>query len=214
MAKTWAKWFDEVLPDVPGCPQNVAQNAIKNAAIEFCDRSFVYIIDHPAISAAEDTGEYSWSPGSGLKVVRPEHVWYDGKLLIPKTRDEVAAANPYWPTWEGTPLYFLQEKLEKLIVVPRPTAALADAIVAKVAVRPSRDAASIDDAIWEKYLEEIASGAKARLFAMKHKPWSDGQLATFHKQAFDDAISRARLVAFHSHVRSRNNQNRNYRRFM
>ena len=214
MAKTWAKWRDEVMPDVPGCTASTADNAIKNAAIEFCDRSFVYLVDHDPIDAVEDIGEYTWAPGADLKVVRAELVWYDKKPLIPKTRDEIAAMNPYWPDWEGIPLYFIQEKLEKLIVVPRPTAALEDAIRAKVSVKPSRSATSIDDAIWEKYLEEIASGAKAKLFAMKRKPWSDGTLATFHKQAFDDAIAKARLAAFHGHVRSRNNQNRNFRRFM
>ena len=214
MAKTWAKWYDEVLPDVPGCPQVVAANAIKNAAIQFCDRSFVYLIDHDPIAAVEDQGEYTWAPGAGLKVARPERVWYDGEELTPKTRDEIADMHAYWPDWEGTPLYFMQEKIEKLIVVPRPTAALANAIKAKVAVKPSRDATSIDDAIWEKYLEEIASGAKARLFAMKRKPWADGQLAAYHKGVFDEAISAARLAAFKGHVRSRNNQTRGRRRFM
>lgn len=214
MAKTWAKWFDEVLPDLPGCPANVAENAIKNAAIDFCERSFVYIIDHDPIDAVQDQGEYDWSPGAGLKVVRAETVWYDGKPIAAKTRDEIAGMNAYWPDWEGTPLYYMQEKLEKLIVVPRPTEALTDAIKAKVAVKPSRSATSIDDAIWEKYLKPIASGAKADLFAMKRKPWTDAQLAVFHKGLFDEAIDKARLAAFHGHVRSRNNQNRNSRRFM
>lgn len=214
MAKAWSVWYDEVLPDLPGCPQNVAGNAIKNAAIEFCERSFAYVVDHDPIAAVGGQSEYGWAPPTGTKVVRAEHVWYDKKRLAPKTRDEIAGMHAYWPDWEGTPLYFVQEKLEKLILVPRPSAALANAIRAKVAVKPSRAAADIDDAIWEKYLEQIASGARAKLFAMQRKPWSDGKLAAYHLARFEEAIGGARLSAFKGHVRSRNNQNRNYQRFL
>ncbi len=203
MAKTWAKWYDEVLPEVPNCPQAVAGNAIRNAAIEFCERSFVYQLTHAAIAAVQDQGEYTFSPGAGLKVVRPEIVWYDKVPLTAKTRDDLDRLYAYWPDETGTPIYYVMEALEKLILVPKPAAALADAIRVKVAVRPTRAATDIDDAIHEKYLEQIASGAKARLFAMKKKPWTDNQLAVYHKQQFDDAIAKARLAAARGHTRAR-----------
>jgi hypothetical protein len=203
MAKTWEKWYDEVLPDVPHCPQPVAKNAIRNAAIEFCERSFVYQADHPAIAAVQDQGEYTYAPGTGLKVVRPEMVWYDKKQLTPMTRDDLDRLYAYWPDESGTPIYFVQEQLEKLIVVPKPAAALADAIRLKVSVKPTRASVDIDDAMHEKYLEAIACGAKARLFAMKKKPWTDNELAVYHKQMFDAAIATARLHAARGHTRAR-----------
>lgn len=212
--KAWSDWYNDVLPDVPGCPELIAANAIKLAAIEFCERSFVYLVDHAPIDATDGTGEYDWAPDGSAKVVRPETVWYDKKELTPVTRDQLADMHAYWPDWEGTPLYFVQEQLEKLIVVPKPDADLSDGIRAKVSIRPSQSAGGIHAFIWEKYLEPIASGAKARLFAMKRKPWTDGALASYHKGVFDDAIDKARLASFKGHVRSRNNQNRNFRRFM
>lgn len=203
MAKTWEKWFDDVLPDVPGCPQAVAKNAIKHAAIEFCDRSFVFHVDHAAIDAVAAQREYTWSPGANLKVVRPELVWYEKKQLTPVTRDELNDIYEYWPDESGTPVYFVQEKLEKLILVPKPEASSTGAIIAKVSIKPARSATDIDDAIHEKYLEDITHGAKWRLFAMKKKPWSDPTLATAHKAMFDEAIGRAKVAAHKGHVRSR-----------
>lgn len=203
MAKTWEKFYDEVLPDVPGCSQALAKNAIKNAAIEFCERSFVYVIDHPAVSGVADTGEYTYAPGANLKVVRPERVWYDKVPLTPLTRDDLEDLYAYWPDETGTPLYFVQEKIEKLILVPKPSANLADAIRAKVSVKPARAATDIDDALWEKYLESIASGAKSRLFAMKRKPWSDPTLSAYHRQLFDQAIAAARLATARGRGRAR-----------
>lgn len=215
MAKVWADFLDEVLPEMKGTPpQALVTNAIKNAAVEFCERSFVYRVDHPTVTSVDSTGEYDWAPGAGLKVVRAEAVWYEKKELTPKTVDELRAMHVYWPDWEGVPLYFVQERVEELILVPKPTDGVADAIRAKVSVKPARAATGIDDAIWEKYLEPIASGAKGRLFAMKDKPWTDGTLAAYHKGLFESAIDAARLAAFKGHVRSRNNQSLNRRRFL
>jgi len=139
----------------------------------------------------------------GLKVVRPERVWYDKKPLTPLARRDLDALYAYWPGQEGTPSYFVQEKLEKLILVPKPSAALVGGILAKVSARPARSATGVDDELWEKYLEVIASGAKAKLFAMKKKPWTDSALANYHRQLFEDGIARAKIAATRGHGRAK-----------
>lgn len=200
--KTWEKWYDEVLPDVPGCPQAVAKNAIRNAAIAFCEQSWVYRVDHDPINGVASDGTYAYVPPAGYKVAMPLTVWYDGNQLLPKTTGDLERLWMNWPTMTGTrPLYFLQEALEVLTVVPMPLASLAGAITLKVALKPSRGATGIDDTIWEKYLEEIAMGAKARLFAIKKKPWSDPARAVKYEQDFSQAIGKAKLAADRNFVR-------------
>lgn len=203
MPKTWEKFFDEVLPDVPGCPQPVAKNAIRNAAIEFCDRSWVYRADHAAINAVANQGAYPYAPPAGTKVVVPLTVWYDKKRLDPMDMHDLEGLYAHWPSETASaPLYFVQQALETLIVVPAPTAALAGAITLKVALKPTRASADIDDTIWEKYLEEISCGAKAKLFAMKKKPWSDPGRAGDYMVLFDRHVARAKLAASRGFVRS------------
>lgn len=211
---TWEQWYDEVVPDVPGAGLPLIKNAIKNAAIEFCQRTRVYRIEHPAISAVEDDGEYDWAPGAGLKVVRAEIVWYEGKQLDPVTPADLQALYPQWTEETGPPVYFVQEMPETLVLVPKPNADAADAITARVSVKPSRAATSISDQLYELYLEQIAAGAKARLFAMQSKPWSNPQGAQRESGLFEDAIAQANLDAFRGHSRARNNSNRGARRFL
>lgn len=202
MAKIWELWFDEVLPDVPGVGQDVAKNAIRNAAIDFCSRSWVWRADHADINALAGIGAYAYAPPGNTKVAVPLAVWYSLKPLEPQGTYELQQRFPHWPSMVGqAPYWFLQETLETLIVVPAPSADLAGAIKLKVALTPTRAAPSIDDAIFERYLEEIACGAKARLFAMKAKPWSDPTRAVAYYQSFDQHIAKAKLVADRNFVR-------------
>jgi hypothetical protein len=72
-----------------------------------------------------------------------------------------------------------------------------------MAIKPTRASTGISTDLYEKYLEEIAYGAKARLFAMKAKPWSDAKLAAFNLGMFDQAIGRAKVQAAKGHTRAR-----------
>ncbi len=198
--KTYESWFDEVLPDVPGVTQAIAKNAIRNAAIEFCDRSKVWVVDHDPMPAVANQGTYPFEPPSGAVVAMIKTAWFNGQKLTPRTAAQLDKEFVKWPAKVGIPSRYLQENTEELILVPMPSANLANAIEAKVALKPSRSSAGIERWIFEKYLEEIAHGAKGKLFSMQKKPWSDSQLAVFHLGQFEDGIHKAKLAAAKSHT--------------
>lgn len=187
---TWDAFTPQILLETPRCSAPMAEQVVRDTVIEFCRRTRVLKQDHTPISALALTGSYAWAPGASLKVVRAEEVWYDKKKLDVASAEAVSAMYDYWPDEEGTPLYYLQEVVETLVIVPKPTDALADAIRAKVSVRPSRAATSIDDTIYDKYLEEIVWGAKAKLFAMREEYWHDPNLAAYNKRMFDQCVAR------------------------
>jgi hypothetical protein len=199
-SKTFDAWFDEVLPDVPGVTQPVAKNAIRNAAIEFCDRSNVWVVDHDLMASIANVGAYQFEPPNGAVVAAVKDSWFNGMPLTPRTAGQLADEFIDWTAKVGTPVYYLQENTEELILVPMPSAALANAIKAKVALKPSRASTGIERWIFEKYLEEITHGAKGKLFSMQKKPWSDANLAIFHLGQFDDGIHKARLDATKGHT--------------
>jgi hypothetical protein len=203
MAKIWEKWYDEVMPDVSGVGLDVAKNAIRNAAIEFCDKSWAWRVDHNPIDAVLNTGSYAYAPPANTKVAMPLRVWFNGQELEALSTHEINRLYPKWDTVTGTrPFYFVQEQLESLLVVPAPNAALVGAITLKVAIKPTRASASIDDQIWEKYLEQIACGAKAKLRMMKRKPWSDPAQGQAELAQFAQYIAEAKLAADRGFVRS------------
>jgi hypothetical protein len=234
----WSNWFDEVLPEVPGCPQPVAINAIRNATIAFCYDSRVLLLNHPLMDAVANQATYPWMPDGNqvaestdpiwathpwapgysqtaqLKVVRAEQVWFEGRELFPTTSDDLEERFVCWPQEVGTPQFFLQDQIAALRIVPRPQASAASAIRARVSVTPSRASLGVTDMVRERYLEPIAMGAKARLMLMQRKPWSNPQMGAALMVQFEDEIAKARLAAFKGWVRSRNNSNRGYRRFV
>lgn len=191
MSKTWAKFRDEVMPEIPGASAAMVDYAIRKAAIAFCERSRAYRIDHTPIDAVAGTAAYSWNPGTNLVVVRPEIAWYDGKQLEAKGSKELDGLYEKWPLETGTPLYYLSERADQLILVPYPSANLTGGITAKVSVTPANDATDIIDWIWQEYVEEIGTGAKALLMHMDKKPWSNQAKAEEYEERFSIAIGKA-----------------------
>lgn len=214
MAKTWAKFYDEVLPEVQGCPQALANYAIAKAAISFCEKSRIYRLDHTPINVVAGTSSYDWAPGTSLVVVRAEKVWYNAKPLEAKSSKELDAIYDNWPAESGTPLYFLQERADKLILVPNPAAALTAGLTAKVSVTPANDAVDIIDWIWQEYVEEIGRGAKAMLMNMDSKPWSNPAKAAKYDAEFEADIGKANLRAERGFTRATVSSTRLARRFL
>lgn len=200
----WTSFFDEVLPELPGAPlQALVKNAIRNAAIEFCDRTWVYRVEHEPLAAEANVPDYELEPPTKTALVKVHRAWYEKKEIFPKTPQDLAGLFSHWPTAIGTPLYFTQRSPDVLLLVPMPSASLQDAITAEIAVKPTRASTGISTDLFEKYLEEIAYGAKARLFAMSKKPWSDVKLAAYNLAKFDECIGKVKVQAVKGHTRAR-----------
>lgn len=205
MAKVeWSAWFDDVLPDLPGCGQALATLHIRAAAIDFCKRSMAWRVDMDAVNAKANIAEYDFEPDSGQVVVRAMLAWYDKKQLTPKSPGELECMYSHWPSQVGTPVYFTQENpSDSLILVPMPIADLTKAITAKLAVKPSQTSTAIDGSIFEEWREAIAHGALARLFALSKKPWTNATLAGYHIGEFDQKVASAALAASRGFTRAK-----------
>lgn len=189
MATLWSVFTPRVLLDVPRCPSITAEDAVRDAAIDFCKRTRVLRIDHTPIDAVATQATYSWAPGADLKVIRAEEVWFEKKKLDPILPGDLSVMYDYWPDETGVPAYYLQESEETLLLVPKPESDLSLAIRAKVSVRPTVASTDIDDAIYDKYVEEIVWGAKARLFIMRQEAWYDAALAQHFRERFEVACA-------------------------
>ena len=185
--------LNEVMPDVPGCPKEVAINAIRKAAIEFCEKSFVWVVNHAAINAVANQGKYPYVPTVYTAVVHPNNVWYNGLPLDPITSAELDSIYKKWTTEVGTPKYYIQDDSTGIILVPAPSASLTGGITLRVVIKPTRDSISVAAWIVEKYLETLAYGAKAKLFEIPKKPWSDAILHEHYETKFRHGIGAAQV---------------------
>ncbi len=193
MLTTYQSLVDGGHLDIPGVPEPVAVNAIRKAAIEFCDRGLVWVVSHDPVILSAGESTYPFEPDSGTVVARVEQAWVDGVDITPKTRLDLQNAYTNWPTITGAPKHYLQENTEEIILFPKP--ASAQTLTMKVALKPSRKSTGVEGWLIEKYLEEIMHGAAWKLLEIPGKPWTDGAAAMYHKGAFDAAITNAQLAA-------------------
>ncbi len=195
MATTYTAFLSKVSSEVPGCPLAVAEDAVREAAIEFCENGWVWIYTHAAIDSLANTGAYPFVPPTGARVSRVLQAWYETRQLVPKTADQLAEMYANWTTETGTPLYMLQDNEASLVLVPKPVTAVTAAITARVTLRPSRASTDIEDRIYEYHLDAIAMGAKAKLMMMSDKPWTNLKMAATYQSLFEDKIAAARYKA-------------------
>lgn len=193
MANTnFTQWYDDTLPSVPGCPQPMALDAIRKAAIEFCERSWGWIYNPTAINVVNGQISYAFTPPAGAVVSRVLHVWYDDEPIYPRSPDQLDGMFPNWRTSSGTPDYYTQEDERNLLLVPVPNADLTGGLKMRVSLKPTHNAADIESRMYEEYREAIASGALSRLMMLPKKPYTDLPTAAVHKAIFDDTIATVR----------------------
>lgn len=190
-------FLPEVLPYVHDCAQLVAVNAIRNAAIEFCEQSHYWQVNIEAMNTVEDVNSYVVPTPDDTTLIDIAAGWFDGRNLIPKSAEELARLfrGADWRNVVGSPAYMTRITGSELVLVPRPDQTKIDALGLRAVIAPSRSATSISTDIYEKFLEPIAKGARARLYATPGQPYYDMQLAMVYKREFMVAIGEAKIKA-------------------
>lgn len=202
--------FDEVLTEVVGVPQPVALNAIRSAAIEFCERSGVWTETHAPINSVANQAKYVFVPAAGTEVCGIFQAWYSGLKIVHKTPAQLESlvATPGstfvtgtpWTAQKGIPRYYTMDRPDEFILSPYPEQAVLAAITLKVILRPTRASTSMAKWVLDKYFETIAHGAKLRLFSMVQKPWSSPEHAGFNNLKFEKGITDASVLSSQTQV--------------
>jgi hypothetical protein len=194
-----------VLPDVPGCADVQALGAISSAAIEFCERSLVLQREHDPISVRANVGDYDLSPPSHHLVCKVMKAWYRNRVLVPYAPDDMddpGTYNPAHSTGGSTPIGYIQKDERTITLCRAPGADEANAVTLRVALKPTRHATSVDDALFEDWVEVIAAGAKSSLQIVPGKTFSNPQMAAFNQGAFIAGINVAMVKANKGHTRA------------
>lgn len=196
-------FLSRVLPEIPGCPEPVAVQAIKDAAIDFCVRSNVYQQDLDPLTLIANTSEYDLEPPGGYRVSRVMKVWRGETELTPAAPDMIRVPDAYRGT-QGTaaPVFYFQKTASTISFLDVPKVTERSAVVIRAALCPTRDSTTIDDEVFELWAEEIAHGAKYRLMLVPGKPYSNPQASAVEKALFDKGVNQATLQANRGYVRS------------
>lgn len=195
--------FNDVLPDVPGVGLDLAENAIMNVVIDFCNSTNIWRVfaDPQDITAGENT--YDFEPPGGADVAQLMTLSIVGSRqpVVAITEDLLLQQDPDWQSTKGEITNYLGQDTESVILYPIPVRNQPGALRMTLSLQPSRRSTSFPTWIWSQYYATLVAGVKANLFAMFKKPWTDPQLAAFHKTAYDAGVAQASADSSRSVVR-------------
>lgn len=206
--KTYEDFFPDVLPDVPGCPSDVAIRAIRHAVIEFCEKSLIHQITQDPISIRANYSDYDLEAPKGFRVHKVMKAWFKGVELTPVAPDDITTPDTYntvigdYTPSKSEPTGYTQKDFDSVSFLPIPNQSHTNAITMRVALVPLRDSTQVEDFLYEQWGEAIASGAKARLMLNPGKPYTNQEAAAINQGRYMMAMNDARQRAIRGNVRS------------
>lgn len=180
---------------IGGAPIPAVEDALVDAAIEFCEETCV---------VSELLGPMTINPGSdpiaidaerGLEVASVRRVWVAGRedALPPLTSQQLEDLYP--SGWADKSCSAASELAgwvhidnAGLRLVPYLSVSLPMALTMRVAYKPTRDARELPDVLLSRYAEMIAKGALARLHEHADAPYAKPERVAAYRQEFDRHI--------------------------
>lgn len=178
--KTWAQFYDFCNADVPGVLSFAAERELRRAAQEFFEKTKVWKFDLDPIYLHPKVSQYDIDVPPGATIVK----------ILSATND--AGNEIDLEPRGGSGIVFLNQL--QFTTAPH-TVTGRQRVNFTAVLAPNHAAKGIDDALFEQYAEDIAHGAKARLFAQRQKPYTDLQAAADERALFDSAIWREQVRA-------------------
>ena len=203
MAKAWSAFYPDVIPDLPGAPFPLVDHHLRNAAIDFCERSKALVVDLDPIDAVSGLQAYDLPLPSGTDLVEIAGARFSGKKITPKSPAYLDANREDWNTEQGTPEHYTQQGKDSLLLVPIPQVDAATAIKIKAAVKPSNTSTGVDDWFYAQFRKAIAAGCKAVMMAMPDEKWSNPDRVALNAGIFDAAANDATGDAANGFTRAR-----------
>lgn len=197
-----------VLPDAPGCPEVVAIQAIRNAAIEFCEKSLVIVRDHEPITVVTGVVDYDLEPPTDMLVTKVMQAWMENNPIEPMFPDivrEAAVYNRLFSSYNSAPsrpTSYLQKDERTISIWPRPDKKYVNGLTLRVALKPTRSSDSVEDVVFEDYAEVVAAGALSKLMMSNNRPFTNLPLSTARRNEFLIGMNTARSRSVHGHTRS------------
>lgn len=206
--KPYTTFLDYVLPEVPGCTNDMALHAIKQTVIEFCEKSLVLEVDHDPITIVRGVIDYDLDPPRDHLVTKVMKVYYKDQPLAPISTDDVRYAQFFNKNYEdaevqeGPPRFYTQKDARTISIFPFPKETEKLALTLRVALKPTRTASQCDDLIFEDYAEIIGHGAVTRLALSPNKPYTNVQLAGAKNVMYTAGLNVARQRISRGYVRA------------
>lgn len=198
--KSLEAFLSRLNPLVPGCPEPVAFQALRDAAIAFCEDTHIVQIYTDPVRTTVGERQYDIDLPNQMELVRVLGAWHNSSpLQLVANQNAVylhAPRNdPDGGSSNGAPRVAHVLEPRTIHIFPPPSAQDVGHLTLKVALKPTRGAKQLDDALFDDWAEAIVHGAAYRLAMTPGRSYTNTELAGLSLGVYTSALSRARLEA-------------------
>lgn len=200
----FSSFYRYLMPLVRTVAEPAADNALRQAASDFCEQTNIWVENLDPISAVANVSEYDLESPTGSAVALVQSVSFDGRVLRPRAMDELDKLYPnaYWPELVGVPVIYTQVTDNAIQLVPTPQASVTNGIRIRASLFPDNTATSLPDLLYSRYANEIATGAAAKLMGEQGREYYDPNMAVVYGRKFASAITQANARTLRSRTRA------------
>lgn len=193
-------FLSRLIPQAPACSEPFALQCLRDAAIDFCEKSLVMRQKLDTFYCYNGRAQYDLDvPSCDYQIARVLSVKVNGRLLngvLQEDKDDLPADQA------GTPLRFYTTRVDNALVLnlhPAPTERFP--VVVEVALKPTRDTDRVDDELYNVWADAIIDGALSRICRVPNQPFSDVSFAAAMQASFADKTARAKIEGYHGRMR-------------
>lgn len=204
MATLISAFRTRVLTSVLGCPDPVVDQAVLDSCIEFCEKSGIVTYTTTPVAVVPPAYQVQFDLPVGTKLVQVQRMWVGSQEIFPAPTDRTDVfsftdAITGETASTSTPKYFNEVSPGTVNLIDRPLTTVY--VTAYLAIKPSRSATSVDDVLYENWIDSIVSGALYRLMRM-NASWKDVGRAGDEYKFFLKGIADASLEATNGRTRA------------
>jgi hypothetical protein len=188
MPKRFDSLVSRLSPSVPGCPQPVIEQYVREAAIEACEKTLAYRQVQNKIPLITGVYDYPYDPPTNTEVHAFLNPTVNGEPMVSVTLEELQDRFPKWPDFATSeynqPRYIAQLDADNFIVAPTPDAVTTYEVRMVIVLKPLRTAVEMDTTAFDELETIIMHSALQNLLILPERTWSDRELAAYHAKQF------------------------------
>lgn len=184
-----SQFFSRLLPYVPACPEPLAQQAVVDAAIEFCESTLIDVVELDPETTVKGVADYNFTLPPQTNLVTVTKVKLDGAFIAQVTADVGRGVS--LPS--GLPVMCYVSEVDgsiSLTLIPPPADSKELSVIC--AVKPTRNATQLSDKLFNDWADAIVELALYRIMSVPGQPFSNPESAVFYRRKASTAMSNAR----------------------
>lgn len=197
--KQLSAFLPRLLVYTPACSEPLAEQALLDSAIDFCERSCAIRYTADPIPVEEGVTDYVlWAPTNDQTVTRVLKVFLDDhpiEAVMAEKRTPVPDS-PAYPSG-----YTIIEDDLGLTIRLNQIPDKAYTLVAELALRPTKTARHLDDQLYLNWMDAVVNGALARLYAVPGQPFSNESSSMYYAMKAAKLTNSARIEGSYGRVR-------------